>query len=230
VNTASSAGDAFAPGSIATAYGNFAGVQTVSAGSSPLPTSLGGLFLQFFDGTKAPLFFASESQVNFQVPWNRFPGTSMGTSIVSVTVNDQTGPSMSMNIAPYAPGIFRMNAQGTGQGDILDASYRLVDSSNPVRAGVDTIQIYCTGLGAVTNQPLTGTAALSKPLALTSTLPTVTIGGAPATVLFSGLSPGTVGEYQVNVLVPAASAKGAEVPVVLEIGGARSNSVTIAVQ
>jgi uncharacterized protein (TIGR03437 family) len=230
VNTASSAGDAFAPGSIATAYGNFAGVQTVSAGSSPLPTSLGGLFLQFFDGTKAPLFFASESQLNFQVPWNRFSGTSMGTSIVSVTVNDQTGPSMSMNISPYAPGIFSMNAQGTGQGAILDASYRLVDSSHPVRAGVDTVQIYCTGLGAVTNQPLTGTAAVSKPLSLTSTLPTVTIGGAPATVLFSGLAPGTVGEYQVNVLVPAASAKGAAVPVVLEIGGARSNSVTIAVQ
>ena len=69
----------------------------------------------------------------------------------------------------------------------------------------------------------------------------VTIGGAEAQVLFSGLAPGTVGEYQVNALVPAGSSKGAAVPVVIAfgqseaangvfIGGATSNTVTIAVQ
>jgi hypothetical protein len=41
---------------------------------------------------------------------------------------------------------------------------------------------------------------------------------------------GTVGEYQVNVLVPAESAKGDAVAVVLSIGGVVSNTVTIAVR
>ena len=129
----------------------------------------------------------------------------------------------------YEP-IFSMNSQGTGQGAVLDTSYRLVDSSNPATAGSTVIQIYCTGLGAVTNQPASGSAALSDPLSSTTTMPTVMIGGAQASVLFSGLAPGSVGEYQVNVLVPGASAKGSAVQVVLAIGGTTSNTVTMAVQ
>jgi uncharacterized protein (TIGR03437 family) len=58
----------------------------------------------------------------------------------------------------------------------------------------------------------------------------VTIGGAPATVLFSGLAPGFVGGYQVNALVPAGASRGTAVPVVLSIGGAQSNTVTMAVR
>jgi uncharacterized protein (TIGR03437 family) len=49
-------------------------------------------------------------------------------------------------------------------------------------------------------------------------------------VPFYGLAPGYAGLYQVNALVPAASAKGNAVPVTISIGGATSNTVTIAVQ
>ena len=141
----------------------------------------------------------------------------------------------------FAPGIFSTNGQGTGQGAILDTSYRLVDSSNPATAGSTVLQIYCTGLGAVTNQPPSGSPPLNDQLAETTTTPMVTIGGVQAQVLFSGLAPGSVGEYQVNALVPAGSSKGSAVPVVIafgdsvtangvHIGGATSNTVTIAVQ
>jgi len=58
----------------------------------------------------------------------------------------------------------------------------------------------------------------------------VTIGGVPATVSFAGLAPGFVGLYQVNVEVPEAAPSGSSVPVVLSIGGAASNTVTIAVE
>ncbi len=54
------------------------------------------------------------------------------------------------------------------------------------------------------------------------------IGGAPATVQFSGLAPRDVGLCQVNAQVPA-GAKGNEVPVMLSIGGVQSNVVTMAV-
>jgi uncharacterized protein (TIGR03437 family) len=58
----------------------------------------------------------------------------------------------------------------------------------------------------------------------------VRLGGAPAEVLYSGLAPGFVGLYQVDVQVPAAAPSGSAVPLELSIGGAVSNVVTIAVQ
>jgi uncharacterized protein (TIGR03437 family) len=134
-----------------------------------------------------------------------------------------------VNLAGFAPAIFTMNSQGTGQGAILDSSYHLVDSSNPATDGTTTILIYCTGLGPVTNQPATGSPAPSSPLAKTTAPPTVTIGGTPASVSFSGLAPGYVGLYQVNALVLSAP-PGEGVPVTISIGGVTSNTVTIAVR
>jgi uncharacterized protein (TIGR03437 family) len=227
VNAASSAARSpVAPGSIATGYGSFLISSLATAPNSPLPTNLAGLSMQFDSGLRAPLFAVSGGQVNFQVPWE-LAGQSQ--TALSVTVNGQTGAAQAVNLAPFSPGIFSMNAQGTGQGAVLDSSYRLVDSSNPA-TGSTVIQIYCTGLGPVTNQPASGSSALGDPLSRTTTTPTVMIGGAQADVLFSGLAPGSVGEYQVNVLVPAGSSKGAAVSVVIAIGGATSNTVTIAVQ
>ena len=49
-------------------------------------------------------------------------------------------------------------------------------------------------------------------------------------VSFSGLAPGYIGLYQINAHVPANAPAGDVVPVVISIGGANSNAVTIAVQ
>jgi hypothetical protein len=70
-----------------------------------------------------------------------------------------------LTLAPFAPAIFNTNAAGSSQGAILDASYRLVDSANPAAAGSSVVLIYCTGLGAVTNQPATGSPGPSDRLA-----------------------------------------------------------------
>ena len=92
------------------------------------------------------------------------------------------------------------------------------------------VSIFCTGLGAVTNQPATGAASPAVPLAFTVATPTVTIGGVVAGVSYSGLAPGLVGLYQVNAQVPADVSPGSAVPVFISIGGVQSNTVTIAVQ
>jgi uncharacterized protein (TIGR03437 family) len=223
VNAASLTPGPLAPGSIATAFGTFP-IGSVSAAGSPLPTSLAGLSIQFGDVFIAPLFSVSANQVNFQVPWEGAEGP------ISATLNRQLGAGQSISFAEFAPGIFSTNSQGTGQGAILDAAYGLVDATNPATAGASIVQIFCTGLGSVTNQPADGATALSDPLSMTLAPPTVTIGGASASVLFSGLTPGAVGLYQVNAAVPAGSSKGAAVPVVISIYGAASNIVTMAVQ
>ena len=96
--------------------------------------------------------------------------------------------------------------------------------------GTDFLEIYWTGGGPVTNQPASGHAASANPLSLTTTTPSVTIGGVNAPVSFSGLAPGYVGLYVVTLKVPAGAPTGSAVPVVLTIGGVQSNTVTIAVQ
>ncbi len=226
VNAASYAsGAAVAPGSIASAFGSFLLNSPAGAANMPLPTNLSGLSMQFGSGTKVPLIYAANGQVNFQVPWEL---TGLSQASLTATLNGQTSTAQNVSLAAFAPGIFSTNAQGFGQGAILDPAYKLVDASNPATPGSTVVLIYCTGLGAVSNQPASGAASPSNPPATTTTTPTVMIGGAPAQVFFSGLAPGFVGEYQVNALVPQNSAAGDAVPVVISIGGKTSNTVTMA--
>lgn len=215
------------PGSIAAAFGTFLLTSPLGATTNPLPTNLAGLSLQFGGGVPAPLFFASGGQVNLQVPWE-LNGPSQTT--LTATLNNLSGTAQTVNLAPFAPAIFSQNSEGSGQGAILDTSYRLVDGSNPATPGVTYILIYCTGLGQVSNQPQSGAPAPDRPLAETAMTPTVSIGSVPANVSFSGLAPGYVGLYQVNAQVPAGAPAGSAVPVVVSIGGVTSNTVTIAVQ
>jgi uncharacterized protein (TIGR03437 family) len=219
-------GAPLAPGSIAAVYGNFLLSAPSQALDLPLPTSLSGLSVQF-GSEEAPLFYASNGQVNLQVPWEL---AGAATSPLSATLDGQTGPAQTVQLASFSPGIFAINAQGAGQGAITDAFYQLIDGSNPAVPGSTIIEIFCTGLGPVTNQPPTGSPAPTSHLAETKTTPTVTVGTVPAKVLFSGLAPGFVGLYQVNALLPETAPGGNAVPVVISIGGMTSNTVTIAVQ
>ena len=87
--------------------------------------------------------------------------------------------------------------------------------------------IYCTGLGA-TNPP--AASGQASPVGIAVNPVSVTIGGIPATVLYAGLTPGLVGLYQVNVVVPAGVSPGSAVPLVLRQEGTPSNIVTMAVR
>lgn len=215
-----------APGSLAAVFGTFPLSSPVWPQNIPLPTTLGQLSMQFIGGPQPPLCYASATQAGIQIPWELSGWTQPN---LTATVNGQTSPPQPVTVVAYAPGIFTTNQQGAGQGAILDTSYRLIDASNPAIAGRTIVVIYCTGLGAVTNQPASG-AAPGASLAYTSTTPTVTIGGAPAQVLFSGLAPQLVGVYQINAVAPAGSAIGDSVPVTISISGAISNVATIAVR
>jgi len=216
------------PGSIASVYGDFFLTSTSIDTSLPLETSLQSLSFQFSGGTLAPLYFVSSGQVNLQVPWELAGQT---TATLAATLNGTTGATQALTLASAAPAIFTTNSQGSGPGAIQDSSFNLIDASNPAIAGTTTILIYCTGLGPVSaNQPATGAAASLTNLAPTVTQPTVSIGGVAATPSFSGLAPGYVGLYQVNVQVPSTVAAGSAVPLTISVNAATSNTVTIVVQ
>ena len=75
----------------------------------------------------------------------------------------------------------------------------------------------------------TGDPAPSATLARTLATPSVTIGGRPAAVSFSGLAPGFPGLNQVNFVVPADTPPGMQ-QVVVSIGGVDAPPVSLPVQ
>ena len=231
VNAASFSSQSVTPGAIVALFGTNLASSAATASVTPLPTALGGVSVML-NGIAAPLFFVSPLQINFEVPWE-LQGKS--TASLSVQNGSVAGTPQTVTLAAFNPGLFSTNSQGTGQGAILLANTSFLAApagafpgSQPAARG-SYVEIFASGLGAVTNTPATGAVSASSPLS-TTIQPTVTIGNADAPVSFSGLAPGFVGLYQVNVQVPAAAPVGGAVPVVLTIGGAGSNTVTMAVQ
>jgi uncharacterized protein (TIGR03437 family) len=218
VNGASFASGGIVAGSIATAFGsNLTNSSGISVATTlPLPTQVQGVQV-LVNGIPAPIFAVANvgglQQVNFQVPFS-----VAGSATVQVVNNGTAGNSASIPVIAAQPGIFTYTVGPSNFGAILHDTYALADTSNPAAVG-ETVQIYCTGLGAVSPVPADGMAAPGA-ASTTNTL-TATVGGVPAAVAYSGLAPGFVGLYQVNLQVPAGVASGNQ-PVILTIGGASS--------
>ena len=121
-----------------------------------------------------------------------------------VTVAGQASAPVSVAIAPTSPGIFPVT---NGFGAILIANTNTLvgqpgsipgRASRPANPG-EFITIFATGLGSVANPPATGAPASGQ---TTLAAPQVSVRGVQATVAFSGMAPGFVALYQVNVVVP----------------------------
>lgn len=223
-----------APGTIVAIFGSNLSNSLLAASTVPLSTTLNGTAITF-NGTSAPLFFVSSGQVNAQVPFDTTPGTVA----VQASNSGQFSQGQNITVAQFSPGIFSLNQSGTGPGAILLANSATFAQPAGSITGRDAapvakggfITIFCTGLGAVNPPVASGTTAPSSPpLALTTTQPTVLIGGISVPAAFSGLAPGFVGLYQVNVQIPASAPSGSAVSVQLVIGGVSGNVTTIAIQ
>jgi uncharacterized protein (TIGR03437 family) len=181
-------------------------------------------------GFPAPLLFVGPKQINLQVPW----GVSGSTADVVVTVNGTPLAPYSASIAASSPAVFTTQS-GIGQAIAINPDGSLAGAegsipgtrTHPAKAG-DPLVILATGLGPVT--PTVGDGANSEDTQRhTVSTPTILIGGTPAQVLFSGLSPQFVGIYQINVTVPQVTA--GVVPLQISMGVVvSSNQVTIAVE
>ena len=223
-----------APGSIASLYGtNLVGAIATADSAPPLPFTLGGTTLTIPGQNPVALFFVSPLQINFQVPFMQVFGSIHTTLTVT---QGELSNTANITLVPYAPALFTTNSQGFGQAAALIANspdlaapVGAFPGSRPAQPG-EIVSIYCTGLGFVSNPPDPGAPALSNPLSHTTAKPVVSLGGQTAVVSFSGLAPGFVGLYQVNIQIPAGGPSGPAVPMVLTIGGISSNTATIAVE
>ncbi len=207
------------PGDVMVVKGQQLSMQAPQmASGTPLPTTLGGASV-LVNGVATPLFYSSSGQIAFQAR----AGTYLGTALVQVVRDGQVGNTVSVNMAQYAPGIVV----------VTDPAYNLVDATHPVKAG-STVVFWALGLGPTNPVVADGAAAPASPPAVATAAVTVQFGLEfsynTAIPSFVGLSPGSVGLYQVVATLPASTPAGTISASLQFPSGRLSNSVTIAVE
>ncbi len=229
-----------APGSIATIGGGAVATDVSQAPGSTWPSTMVNRQVVFNDQLPSPLYFVGQNQINFQVPSN----ASVGLNRVAVRRAD-TGELIaggSVVIATAAPGLFTAAQNGAGQVAALNQDNTVNGPSNPAAAG-STIQLFGTGQGPVSPAVPDGTATPLGTLSNTVAVPTsdpatclntqpsvcVSVASALGTVQYSGLAPGNIGLWQINVAIPKSTPSG-NVALRVIIDGVASNQVTIAVR
>jgi uncharacterized protein (TIGR03437 family) len=217
-NAASFEAGSLSPGSIGAIFGTGLATTAAEAGSIPIPFSLAGATVTV-NGVKAPLFYASPVQINFQIPFE----TQTGTASIAVSVGSASSAAFSALVELASPGIFQF---GTNRAVAQNPDYSLNDSATPV-AGGSYITAYLTGLGPLNNSVADGAAALLLPLSSATSTFSATVGGQPANVFFLGLAPGFVGLAQANITIPSLPA--GNYPLVITVDGIPSNGPLISV-
>ena len=197
----------------ATAAGGLASIYGSNMGNGDNTTV-------YINGYAAPVFYASPGQFNVQVPWE-----ATGFAPFGMIVNGAPSNLQNATVATYSPGIFMVSPTA---GAITHADGSLVTAASPATAN-ETVVVYATGLGPVSGAMVTGKPASSTSLQPTTPQPaTATLGGIPATVSFSGLTPGFIGLYQVNVQVPANVPSGSLL--IISIGGTSAPPVPLSIR
>ena len=190
------------PGEVLSLYGSGLASQTLTAPSLPFPTTLGGVQVNvtWFDSNTnktqsapCPIYFVSPGLVSIVVPYTT-PGDGFP---LNFTVTNGTASNVAtVYSGPTSPGIFTIPTGGIGNGAILHADFSLVSDASPAKVG-ETVQIFLTGMGAVTPPVAAGAAGPVNPLSQTI-LPDVYIDGVFSKTLYSGLAPTLGGLYQLT--------------------------------
>jgi len=162
-------------------------------------------------GIAARIVSVNPFQLNIQLPETVRPG------VAALRVTTPAGAfERNITITDVAPGIFTF----PGQPAITNQNGALNGPSSPALRG-EAIVIYSTGLGITSQQ---------GNLRPASTPVKVVRGSQELTPFYAGATPGIPGLYQVNVIIPTASAPGLKIPLYLKQGAMNSNSVPLAVQ
>jgi uncharacterized protein (TIGR03437 family) len=220
-NVASYAVNATPPGSVFVIYGTALATKEANAISTPLPTELLTTTVTV-NGKAVPLFYVSAGQIDAQMPWE-IPG---GT-VASVVVDNGTAISNAAAVYVPATGTPGIGVYNSNRAVVTNSDGSVNSSSSPSSVS-DEVVAWFTGGGPVqaAGTLVTGAPAPAGLSPVTGTY-SVTVGAVPATVDYIGLTPGAIGLYQVNFVVPSL-AKGTYA-VQIDIAGQLSNKPVIAV-
>jgi len=166
-----------------------------------------------FDGTAVRLLYTSAFQINAEVPAGIAPG------VHTLRIQSAFGSAQQpVTVSAVAPEIFLVGYPPVGA--LVNQDNSLNGAAKPLERG-QALVIYCTGLGAVTK---------SGQFSVASTPVTVVLNNTELPVSFAGLTPGYIGLYQVNVIIPPLTPPSLGIPLTLKQGDRISNSVFLALQ
>jgi len=211
-----------APGGLISIFGQ-AMASSATASLTPLPNLLGGSCVTV-NNRPLPLLMTTPTQINAQLP----PDLAAGryTLVIRAADRKTASASYALTVSKYAPAVFVDPV--TGQAAIYHPDGSPVTKQRPAKRD-QMLTIYATGLGATKGGKVAaGMPAPSDPLAVTD--PVKVFFGDPSwqqsemIVEWSGLMPGAIGIYQINVRVPGFRTRGDELPVTIRIGGVDSPS------
>ena len=191
------------------------------------PTTMDGTSVTI-NGQLGYLYYISPGQINLQAPSD----TALGPVNVVVTNNGLSSTPVSAQYQPYSPALLQW---GGGQFPYAEIT-RYPDNAyvgNPTVMGAagytnivsaqagDILTLWVTGLGPTTPAVPAGQqpAFANGAFPVTTTNPTVTVGGANATVLGAILR--YAGLYQVNIQLPASLPSG-DAPIQISFGSYQS--------
>jgi uncharacterized protein (TIGR03437 family) len=155
-------------------------------------------------GVASPLLYVSPNQINFQVPSATPTGGLQEIQVVRASTG-QVLASWLFRIDVVSPGLFTANSTGSGQISAINNDDNKPNGpGSPAKAG-SFISLYGTGTGVVDGGPPDGQPVPLGTLLNTSQRPKVFINSdfvPDADVQYSGLAPGYVGLWQINVKIP----------------------------
>ena len=235
VSAASLRGVSLAPESIVSAFGAGLASAIHLPPGNELPTALANVVVQVRDAAgverRAPLFFVSPNQINYQMP----AGTADGPASVLIKNGADGLFSGIVAISRVAPGLFTANASGQGVavGNILRIKASGAQSYEPIaewNAAQNKFTARAIDFSDPTDQLFlilygTGFRYGAAPAAAAAR-----IGGIDAPVLFAGPQGAFAGLDQVNLQIPRALAGRGEVDVLLSIDGQTANPIRINVK
>lgn len=216
-------------GDIAAVFGDqFTYGDPASASSLPLGTTLGNTQVMV-NGTAAPVYYVSPGQINFQIPFE----AATGDSTIQVIRNGTPSNTIYANIASAAPSFLLLNG---GYVIMTTPAGALTGISSAPAHANDVVVIYTIGLGPTSPAVPSGTGSPSSPPATVTETQVcfsehAAVGQPPvcSTAQFSGLTPGFVGLYQINVQIPTGLPTG-NVPIYFTVAGQASDQEMIALQ
>jgi uncharacterized protein (TIGR03118 family) len=197
---------------------------TADIASGHLPIQLDGAGVTI-DNKSAYISYVSPTQINALVAAD----PTLGPVGVVSGNSGLLSSSMNVTMQSVAPAFFISKSNyiagfGPDNKTIIGPTTLFPNASEPVKPG-QQISLFGTGFGPTTT-PIPDGQVISTPIPLSGV--TVTIGGTSAQVVSAFLV--MPGEYQLNVIVPPATANG-DIPVVATIGSATTQTgAIIAVQ